>query len=201
MKRRIAVFDFDGTITTKDTLLEFIRYAKGNLSFITGFSLFLPQLIAYKLRLYPNWKVKENFFSYFFNGMSIVQFNALCEEFYKDKGKRILRGAACAAIQKHILQGDTVIIVSASVCNWVIPFGKALGADEVIGTQVVVNPSGHLTGKFLTHNCYGIEKVNRIKRLYPDYEAYTWVAYGDSAGDRELLDFADEKYYKTFISK
>lgn len=201
MKRSIAVFDFDGTITTKDTFLEFIRYAEGNFSFLMGFSLFLPQLVAYKLHMYPNWKVKENILSYFFKGMSLVRFNALCEEFYKDKEKSILRRDACFAIRKHISQGDIVLIVSASVCNWVIPFGKALGVNKVIGTEVAIDQLGRLTGRFHTLNCYGIEKVIRIKQLYPDYNAYTWVAYGDSAGDKELLDFADEKHYKKFIDK
>lgn len=201
MKERIAVFDFDGTITTKDTLLEFIRYAKGTLLFCWGFILFSPLLVAYKMRLYPNWKVKERIFSCFFRGMPVVQFNALCEGFYKNKGKELLREDACATIRKHLSQGDSVIIVSASIHDWVLPFGKALGVDAVIGTEVAVSPSGNLTGKFLTRNCYGMEKVERIKRLYPDYGAYTWIAYGDSAGDRQLLDFADEKHYKIFISK
>lgn len=201
MKERIAVFDFDGTITTKDTLLEFVRYARGTLYFYVGFILFSPLLAAYKLHLYPNWKVKEQMFSYFFRGMPVVQFNVLCERFYKDTGQELLRGDACATIRKHLSQGDSVIIVSASIRDWVLPFGKALGVDAVIGTEVAVSPSGNLTGKFLTRNCYGMEKVERIKRLYPDYGAYTWIAYGDSAGDRQLLDFADEKHYKIFISK
>lgn len=201
MKERIAVFDFDGTITTKDTLLEFIRYAKGTLLFCWGFILFSPLLVAYKMRLYPNWKVKEQMFSYFFRRMPVVQFNALCEGFYKDKGKELLRKDACATVRKHLSQGDSVIIVSASIYDWVLPFGKALGVDAVIGTEVAVSPLGNLTGKFLTRNCYGMEKVERIKKLYPDYDAYIWIAYGDSAGDRQLLDFADEKHYKIFISK
>ena len=55
---RIAVFDFDGTVTTKDTLLEFIKFVRGPVSFYAGFLRYAPQLLAYKLGLYPNWKVK-----------------------------------------------------------------------------------------------------------------------------------------------
>jgi phosphoserine phosphatase len=57
---------------------------------------------------------------------------------------------------------------------------------------------GRLTGRFLTKNCYGQEKVNRIKELYPHREEYHLTAYGDSNGDRELLAFADEAHYKPF---
>lgn len=198
MNKKIAVFDFDGTITTKDTFPEFIRHAVGNVSFLVGFLCFMPQLIAYKLHLYPNWKVKENLFSYFFSRMPKERFEALCESFFRLRGLNILNKKACMTIRKHLCQGDTVLIVSASVSNWIRPFGTFLKVYDVIGTEVATDSSGNLTGKFLTPNCYGQEKVNRIKRLYPDYESYIWMAYGDSIGDRELLDFADYKYYNVF---
>ena len=63
---RIAIFDFDGTVTTKDTLLEFIKFVRGPVSFYAGFLRYAPQLLAYKLGLYPNWKVKQQIFSHFF---------------------------------------------------------------------------------------------------------------------------------------
>ena len=64
---RIAIFDFDGTVTTKDTLLEFIKFVRGPVSFYAGFLRYAPQLLAYKLGLYPNWKVKQQIFSHFFH--------------------------------------------------------------------------------------------------------------------------------------
>lgn len=199
MKPRIAVFDFDGTITTKDTFPEFIRYAFGNPAFLIGFLRFGHLLVAYKLHIYPNWKVKELIFSHFCQGMPEKLFDALCRSFFQAKGQRMLRMGPTQLIGQHICQGDTVIIVSASIRNWVIPFGKFLGVHEIVCTEVASDSSGCLTGKFSTPNCYGVEKVNRIKQIFPDYNEYTWIAYGDSAGDKELLDFADEKYYRTFL--
>lgn len=199
MNKRIAVFDFDGTITTKDTFPEFIRYTAGNLSFFTGFLHFLPQLVAYKVHIYPNWKVKEKIFAHFFQGMTERRFEALCQSFFQAKGKKILKKEACVAIQKHKDQGDTVLIVSANIRNWIVPFGKFLGVHGIISTEVAVDSSNCLTGKFSTPNCYGKEKVNRIKQMYPDYGDYTWIAYGDSGGDKEMLDFADERHYRTFF--
>ena len=78
----IVAFDFDGTITRKDTLLEFIKFAKGNIAFYTGFCFYMPILLAYKLGLYPNWKVKQKIFTYFFRGTSLVDFNKLCNDFF-----------------------------------------------------------------------------------------------------------------------
>ena len=66
---------------------------------------------------------------------------------------------------------------------------------NVLGTQIEVK-NGNLTGRFLTKNCYGQEKVNRILALYPDRNTYYLIAYGDSRGDKELLAFADEAHFK-----
>ena len=87
--RKIYAFDFDGTLTTKDTLLEFIRFAKGSGQMFCGFLLFSPLLLLMKLHLYPNWKAKQLVFSYFFKGMNIDDFNALCTHF-AEQNKHLL---------------------------------------------------------------------------------------------------------------
>ena len=86
--KTIAVFDFDGTITTKDTLLYFILFTRGYWAFMMGFFLYSPLLIAFKLRLYPNWKVKQALFSYFFGGMNYKEFQRL-GEIFADEVKKI----------------------------------------------------------------------------------------------------------------
>ena len=68
---------------------------------------------------------------------------------------------------------------------------------KIVGTQVEVE-DGLLTGRFLTKNCYGQEEVNRILAIYPNRKEYELIAFGDSEGDKELLDFADEVHYKPF---
>lgn len=51
---------------------------------------------------------------------------------------------------------------------------------------------------FTTANCYGQEKVNRLKALYPQREDYYLTAFGDSRGDKELINYADKGYFKPF---
>ena len=51
MTKKVYAFDFDGTLTTKDTLLAFIRYAKGTGKTILGALLFSPILILMRLHL------------------------------------------------------------------------------------------------------------------------------------------------------
>ena len=191
--KQLYAFDFDGTLTTHDSLLVFIRYAKGTHGFLWGFLRYAHLLVLMKLGLYPNWKTKEPVFSYFFKGMHIEVFDALCRQFAADH-RELLRPEGIKTLQQAQAEGAEVLIVSASIDNWVQPFFPDV---KVVGTQVeVVN--GHLSGRFLTQNCYGKEKVNRILALYPNRSEYHLTAYGDSRGDKELLAFADEAHYKPF---
>lgn len=196
--RNIVVFDFDGTLTKKDTLLEFIKYCKGKKAFIIGFLLYSPLLIAYKLKLYPNWKIKQKIFSYFFKGMSLDKFNNLCNNFFKERHSNLLYESAVKKIDEYISTNTEVIIISASIENWVIPFGKYLKVNEVLGTKLETDKNGIITGKFLSKNCYGKEKVRRLRKIISDRESYNIIAFGDSKGDKELLEFANIGHYKYF---
>ena len=194
----IHAFDFDGTLTRRDTLIEFIRYVKGNKEFLIGFLKHLHLLIMMKLGIMPNWKTKRFIFQYFFGGMTLEKFNEYCEKFAKEKAS-LLRKKGMVAVNKAVMDGDQVVIISASIENWVEPFFRFQVSNNIniIGTKIQV-VDGKLTGRFLTKNCYGEEKVRRLLEQYPDRKEYKLVAYGDSRGDHALLDFADEGHYREF---
>ncbi|MBR4920320.1 MAG: haloacid dehalogenase-like hydrolase [Prevotella sp.] len=191
--KKIVAFDFDGTLTNRDTLLMFILDAKGLVAFTIGFLYRLPLIIMMKLRLYPNYRAKEKVFSYFFKGMPLDTFNTLCQRF-ADTHRHLLRPQAVETLKQAQADGAEVLIISASIDNWVQPFFPSV---KVLGTQIEVK-DGCLTGNFLTKNCYGQEKVNRILEVYPHRDEYHLTAYGDSNGDKELLAFADEAHFKPF---
>ena len=195
--KRIAAFDFDGTITRKDTLIEFLRFSGGSVRLYAVFALYSPLLVLMKSKLYSNQKAKEKIFAHYFKSMPIEQFDNLCRRFYEQKGLALIYAEAKAQIAKHKEQGDEVVIISASLENWVCHFAEALEVDKLLATQVEVE-DGKLTGRFLTANCYGKEKVNRLLSVYPERNKYYLMAYGDSRGDKELLQFADEQHYKSF---
>lgn len=194
---KVYAFDFDGTLTKKDTFLAFIEYAKGYGKTFWGFFLFSPILILMKLRLFPNWKAKQMVFSWFFKGMNINEFNQICHEF-ADRNQRIIRTEGWDTIRKALANGEQVIIITASIENWVKPFFKEFGNQiKVEGTKIDVRIN-QITGQFLTQNCYGVEKTKRLKEVFPYRQAYELIAFGDSNGDRYLLNEADESHYKPF---
>ena len=194
---KVHAFDFDGTLTRRDTLVEFIRYVKGDKEFLKCFLRYSPQLVAMKLGLYPNWKVKRQVFSYCFAGMKEEVFNDFSTRFAQAKSS-LMRPAGLEKIRTLLQDGCQVVVVSASVEDWVRPFfGDLSDAIQFLCTRVEVK-DGVLTGRFLTKNCFGKEKVARLRTLYPDRRAIELTAYGDSRGDREMLDYANEGYYRPF---
>ena len=200
MKKKIYCFDFDGTLTTSDTLLEFIKYAKGRGRFLMVFLMYSPLLVLMKLHLYPNWKAKQQIFAHLFAGMRIEKFDALCRGF-AEESQHLLRPKGITLMHEALVAGAQVFIVSASIDNWVRPFFdiRNLKGVQVLGTQIEVE-DGKLTGRFKSNNCYGKEKVHRIAEVLKSFERseYEIEAFGDSRGDIEMLAFADKGHFKPF---
>ena len=205
MRHKVYIFDFDGTLTTRDTLLLFIRFVCGRWGFIAVFLRYAPLLVLMKLKLYPNWRVKQKVFAHCFGGMTTETFNDYCCSFARKYGSCVLRPKGFATVRKALDEGATVMIVSASVDNWVRPFFDDIlttlsnpTAFVVLGTEVEAI-DGILTGQFKSRNCYGAEKVRRLSAQLPaPREDCYIVAFGDSRGDKEMLQYADEAHYKPF---
>lgn len=196
MKRVIAFFDFDGTITTKDTLLEFIKYVKGNAAFYFGFLLHAPVLILYKIQIVSNQRAKEIMLRYFFGGMDEEVFNDYCVKFIEEKLPSLLRPKALHEIKSLRDAGAEVVIVSASPENWLKSWCDSTGLNCVATKLIVSNKK--ITGRIDGRNCHGHEKVTRIKSLYNLAEYSKVYAYGDTPGDRHMLSLANIRFYKPF---
>lgn len=196
MKEQIYIYDFDGTLTRRDSFLDFIRYTCGSRSLYCGLLLFSPLLILMKLQLYANGRAKERLFTHFFQGMSIRVFDDLCAKYGLSRADLLL-DAARKAVNEVASNGYRIFIVSASIDRWVLPFFRDVPNVTVIGTQIEVE-NGLVTGRFSTPNCYGAEKVRRIQALLPYREQYKLIAHGDSRGDKEMLNYADQGYFRPF---
>jgi phosphatidylglycerophosphatase C len=192
----LVVSDFDGTITTDDSLIRFIRFVVGDTKFMWGIIFLSPMLIVYKLKILPNYKAKQYMLSYFLKGMSEKKFMRVASEYSLNHIDTILRPKAMEKIAWHKEQGHKIVIVSASIECWLKPWCDKNNLD-MIGTKIEIK-SGIVTGKFLTKNCYGIEKANRVREVYNLSEYAHIYAYGDTRGDKELLELADESFYKPF---
>ena len=194
---KIAFFDFDGTITTQDSLPDFIKFAIGKPKYYLGLCLLSPILLAYVLKLLPNHSAKEKMISYFFKGWPEKNFQTVADEYAALQIDKIVRPKALEKLRWHQEQGHKVVIVSASMKSWLKQWCDTQNV-ELISTQLEIK-QGKLTGKFATKNCHGKEKVNRIKEQY-SLQDYSYIyAYGDSSGDKDMLKLANEAFYKPFL--
>ena len=193
---KISFFDFDGTITTKDSLADFVKFAVGKQNYYLGLLILSPVLIMYIFNFVSNNVAKEKLIYHFFKGCDSILFRNIANKYSKEKIDKIVRPKVLEKIKWHQHKGHKVVIVSASMECWLSGWCEK-NKLELIATKLEVT-NNRLTGKFSTKNCYGIEKVNRIKENYnlEDYDVI--YAYGDSKGDKEMLSIADKKYYKYF---
>lgn len=194
--RKIAFFDFDGTITTKDSLLEIIKFQKGKMAFYKGFLLHVPWLLGYKLKILPNDRVKEKILTYFFSGIPESVFQTNCNSFAETKLPSLIRPGALEEIEILKKKGFDVVVVSASAGNWIKKWTDSRSII-LLATRLEVK-NGIITGHIEGKNCHGEQKVLCIKDQWNlnDYDEI--YAYGDSTGDKPMLALATKSFYKPF---
>ncbi|MFI3269625.1 MAG: HAD family hydrolase [Rikenellaceae bacterium] len=199
MSRRVIAYDFDGTITNVDTFPAFIHFAIGGWKFYTTFILFAPLLILMKLKLSSADKTKERIFSFVFKGVQYSTFTEWCQTFAKNN-KEILRPKAMQSIAKFQQEKDTTLyIVSAGIKEWITPFFEDNQFTAIIATEIEVDGDGKLTGRFKSKNCNRSEKVSRLLQVEPNRSEYELIVFGDSSGDKDIIEFAEVGYYNKFV--
>lgn len=184
----LALFDFDGTLTTKDSLGEFLKYKISKSQYSLNMMRFLPYFLLWQSRIISNSKAKEKLFSIFYKGMDEAEFKKRSFGFSMEILDNIIHHERFVAMKKHKQMGDRVVVVSASMQCWLQPWCEK-NSVELLCTELEFK-DGKFTGRFATKNCHGIEKVNRINALLNPKIYPTVYAYGDSSGDDAMLELA-----------
>ncbi len=195
--KRVVAFDFDGTYTLSDSLPLFLKWSFGKWRYWWGLLLCLPWLLLFKLRLLRGGQAKERLISHFVKGMPQEEFQALGRQFAAHYQPTLTRPEAEQAMNAALERGDQVLVVTASIIDWVKPWFKDRDVT-ILSTEMEVDADGRLTGRFACPNCNGAEKWRRIVEAVPDVEQRELVAYGDSGGDRVMLAHADKAYLGDF---
>jgi phosphatidylglycerophosphatase C len=197
--RKVVAFDFDGTLTYRDSFISFLLYAKSALgvgmSFVTQ-----PSLATDYLKTRDRGALKSRLLYKLLGPISQDKLELLANAFATAKGTHLFRPDALKAWSEHDRADQQRVIVTASPQMLVAPFGKLIGADRVIGTRLRFGADGRLQPDLDGPNCRGPEKMHRLREVFGeslDLEA----AYGDTAGDREMLAAATKGYYRVFKGK
>jgi len=194
--RNLALFDFDGTVTSKDSFLDLSVHILGKCRFYLMCLKLFPFIVLYFLKIVSGKKLKEMFLTRMIKGMSEKEFDSIVCEYTEAKMPGILKNSALIAIKTHRDRGDETVLVSASGEQWLKHFARNNGMELIATKLEAVN--GTFTGKIEGENCYGPEKVRRIREIYDPASFEHIFAYGDSEGDRDMLGIADRKFYRYF---
>lgn len=185
--RRIAAFDFDGTITRRDTLVPFLRRFRGLPRFTGAFVKALPALRRAEARE----AYKAAVFHRLLSGVPAEDLEAAAVAYGRELHRQF-RPDMVERIRWHQQEGHQVVIVSASLRAYLDPVVEHLGLDGVCAVELEVGDDGRLTGRMSGRNCRGPEKVVRLTDWLGGGPPERLWAYGNSSGDRELLAAAHE---------
>lgn len=192
--RQVAAFDFDGTITRRDTLVPFLRRVAGHRGFAGAFVRSLPSL---RSQVERRDACKAAVLERVLGGMS-ADLLAAEGHAYGERLPAQFRPEMVDRIRWHQDEGHEVVIVSASLRAYLDPVAEHLGLDGVCAVELEVGPDGHLTGRMVGANCRGPEKVRRLEAwLGGEAPGHLW-AYGNSSGDDALLAAA---HVPTWVGK
>ena len=184
MKNLILV-DFDNTLYTKDSLIEFTKFYKGNLKFYVGDFILLPFFILMKLGIMSNQSTKEKFITYFFKNEDYDIFKQKGNHFANTKIQKNINLTLLEKLKLFNTQKGIIYIVTASCNEWISEWALQYNIS-IISTNLLVIDN-KITGKILNKNCNGIEKVNRIKQTINLTDFHTIIVYGYGKGDFEML--------------
>lgn len=192
----IAIFDFDGTITRRDSMIAFIRLAPGNAGLFFGFVRLTPWLLAYAAGLISNRTMKEALLTVFLKNKNAGQLEALGVTFGETVIPSICYAEAIQKLDWHQTQGHEVVVITASPAIWTRPWCDARGYVW-IGTELEI-VGGCFTGKIVGENCRGAEKVRQLKARF-SLEKYAHIyAYGNTKADLPFMQLAHSSIYKPF---
>jgi phosphatidylglycerophosphatase C len=187
---KVAVFDFDGTLTDRDMFFGFLLYVKG--AFKTYLKLFFltPFFILYLFKVISREKMKEKVISAVLAGTKESTLTFLGKKYAQEVVPLCIQRKIFEKLKEHQKKGERVIIVSASIPYYLIPWAESQGIREVFCTHIEVI-QGKVTGKLQGNNCWGPEKARLLTQILSPREHFEIFAYGNSRGDQEMLKMAD----------
>jgi HAD superfamily hydrolase (TIGR01490 family) len=190
----LALFDFDGTITTRETMADFMYHAVPRRRQAWGKLLLAPCVAGYRLGLVSGVAVRAAVVRVGFAGMPVGVLRRRGERFAAAVLPELLRAQAMERIRWHQRQGDTTVVVSGGLDAYLAPWCRAHGLALIC--SALEQREGRLTGRYLGAQCVGEEKARRVRAAYRLDGHERIFAYGDTHEDLPLLALAHHRFYR-----
>lgn len=193
--KKLYFFDFDGTLTYKDTMFLFLKFYDPS-RFSAQFIKHIPLFVLLKMKLGDAEKIKKSFISSILKGQTQNKIEVKAQEFFDHFYPEIIRQNALDFIANIDQDHTKSYLVTASLDIWVKPFAEKFKMN-LIATKAEFK-DGVFTGKFVGKNCNGPEKLSRIKSAIVGEKYDKTIGFGDTDGDRQMLDWVDEGQFEFF---
>ena len=190
----LALFDFDGTLTTREMLPDFFRRTIPRRRLLIGQVLLAPLIVGYKLGLVSGTVVRSAIVRFGFTGLAFADYDAAGAAFAADVLPGALRADMMQRIAWHRAQGDQVVVVTGALDIYMARWCGSQGLELVC--SALEHSDGRLTGSYLGAQCVRAEKARQVLHRYPPANYGEVYAYGDTVEDRELLALATRKFYR-----
>jgi phosphatidylglycerophosphatase C len=193
--KKLYFFDFDGTLTYKDTLFLFLNFYDSK-KFKLQFIKFIPLFVLLKLNLTDAEKVKKSFIASILKGQTQKKIETRAQEFFDLFYPKMIRENALEFIQNIDKATTESYIVTASLDIWVKPFAHQFQMTLIATRAEFIE--GVFTGNFVGKNCNGSEKVKRIQAEIAGKKYDKTLGFGDTSDDKEMLKWVNEGHFQFF---
>lgn len=193
--KKLYCFDFDGTLTYKDTMFMYLKFYDPT-RFRLQFLKHIPLFVLLKLKLADTEKVKKSFIGSILKGQTQEKIEKKSRQFFEHYYPKIVRENALDFIQNMDRNNTQSLLVTASLDIWTKPFAEAFKM-QLISTKAEFR-NGVFTGNFVGKNCNGNEKLVRIQQEISNHKYDKIIAFGDTSGDKPMLKWANEGHYQFF---
>jgi phosphatidylglycerophosphatase C len=194
-RRIVAAFDFDGTITTSDSLQDFVLFVVGRGRFAAGMMAAAPWLAGVLTGACDRGDAKAHFLAATLGGMTRVELEAAAQSFVTQRLPALVRSEMAARVREHGALGHDRVLVSASPALYLNLWAPEAGFQAVLATELEFRDD-RFTGNLASPNCRSQEKVVRLRQWFGNAPPDVLYAYGDSRGDREMLALADHPWLR-----
>ena len=187
--RAVAAFDFDGTLTRRDTLVSFLTTVVGRGTVARALGAESARLALVAVGRGDRDATKERVLTRALAGRSYAEVEAAGRAFGAELARSAITPDGRDRIAWHLAAGHEVVIVSASLEVYLAEVARALGIEHLLSTALLADAAGRCTGGLRGANCRGPEKARRLRALLGGDDVELW-AYGNSHGDDEMLALA-----------
>ena len=188
---KLAIFDFDGTLYAKDSLIEIWKFflRKYPLTLLY-FPVQFTGLLLFKLKIIDAKKFKELFVIYL-SRISEEEILKGLEEFWTREYPLNFHNELLHYLSDIKSKGLKTVCLSASPDLFLHQICVMLQIDVLISTHMV-----HENGKYRIQgkNCRGDEKIKRIQDHFKDHDIELEYVFSDNWDDQELRKMAKQGY-------